>query len=142
MNSLSRLAATALVGAVLVGAAAVVAPAVAALKTGAKAQAELFANRFRDFAENDSSVYHHAHLAVYYLYRGDKDKAIDHLRLFSQEDNYRYWILLMPDDPLIESIKDDPEFRKVMHDIETKFWNRHEEIKAKLTEDGILPLKY
>ncbi len=112
------------------------------LKTGEQGQAELYANRFRDFAENDSSVYHHAHLAVYYIYRGDKDKGLDHLRLFSQEDNYRYWILLMPDDPLMESIKDDPEFKNVMHNIETKFWNRHEEMKAKLMEDGILPLRY
>jgi hypothetical protein len=110
--------------------------------TGERSKAEEYANAFRAFAENDSSVYHHAHLGVYYVYRGDIDKAIEHLRLFSQEDNYRYWILLMPDDPLMEPVKDHPDFKKVMHDIESKFWKRHEEIKARLTEEGILPLRY
>jgi TolB-like protein/AraC-like DNA-binding protein len=110
--------------------------------TGERSKAEEYANAFRAFAENDSSVYHHAHLAVYFVYRGETNKAVEHLRLFSQEDNYRYWILLMPHDPLMETIKDRPDFKKVMHDIESKFWRRHEEIKVRLTEEGILPLRY
>jgi hypothetical protein len=74
----------------------------------------------------------------YYAYTGDTQKAIEHLRLFSKEDNFVYWVLLLRLEPEIDSIRDLPEFQTVMRDIETRFWTKHKEIKVKLDEKRLL----
>jgi hypothetical protein len=58
--------------------------------------------------------------------------------LFSKEDNYYYWVLLLSNDPIVEPIKDLPEFKKVMNDLEAKFWDNHKKIKETLIEKGVL----
>lgn len=100
-------------------------------KMGLKEKSEEFVRSFKDFADNDPSIYKHLHLATYYSYRGNSEKALEHLRLFSNEENYLYWILLLPNDPSVEAIKDLPAFKKVMARIETKFWSNHKKIKDK-----------
>jgi hypothetical protein len=105
---------------------------------GFKEKSEEFVESFKQYADNDRSIYQHLNLAGYYCYRGDSQKAIEHLKLFSKEDNYQYWVLLLGEDPVVDPIKDLPEFRKVMSDIETKFWATHKEIKVTLEEKGLL----
>ena len=46
--------------------------------------------RFRIYAENDVSIYKHANLALYYSSQNDYEKALDHLRQFSEQSNYFY----------------------------------------------------
>lgn len=42
----------------------------------------------------------------------------EQLKLFSQQDNCHYWtILFLKIDPLIDNIKDLPEFKIIMNDI-------------------------
>ena len=41
-------------------------------------------------------------------------------------------------DPLIELIKEQPEFRQILEEIETKFWKNHQQIKTSLVEKGLL----
>ena len=48
-----------------------------------KESEELF-NHYKEYAENDKSIYKHFSLAVYYSYQGDTKKAIEHMKLFSQ----------------------------------------------------------
>ncbi|MBA4054633.1 MAG: AraC family transcriptional regulator, partial [Marivirga sp.] len=98
-------------------------------KTGLTEKSEGIVKSFKDYADNDRSIYKHFLLTAYYSYLGDAQKAIDHLKLFSKEDNYIYWVLLLRDDPVVDSIKDLPEFKKTMNEIETKFWNNHKKIK-------------
>ena len=92
--------------------------AVVLSKIGLAEKSEEFVKSFKDFADKDRSIYKHLHLAQYYSWRGDIQKAIEHLKLFSKEDNYQYWVLLMEMDPLSDAVKDLPEFKKVMRDIE------------------------
>ena len=67
------------------------------------------------------------------------NKSIEELRLFSQEENYHYWILLFLEmDPLIDHIKDQPAFRKLMRKIESKFWENHKQIATSLEEKGLI----
>ena len=75
---------------------------------------------------------------TYYTYKGDVNQAMEHLRLFSKEDNYQYWVLLLETDPSVDLIKNLPEFKETMNDIETKFWNNHDRIKISLEEKGLL----
>ena len=76
---------------------------------------------------------------MYYSYVGDTKNSIEQMKLFSQQDNYHYWIILFLEiDPLIDNIKDLPEFNKILSDIEIKFWNSHKQIKASLKEKELL----
>lgn len=107
-------------------------------KMGFEEKSKEFIKSFKDFADSDRSIYKHLYLVGYYSHQGDIQKAIEHLTLFSKEDNYVYWILLWDIDTGIGPIHKHPEFRKVMHDVETKFWARHEEIKVMLEEKDLL----
>ena len=92
-----------------------------------------------EYAENDRSIYKDLSLAVYYSYKGNTQKALEHLKLFSQQDNYHYWtILFLEMDPLVNNIKELPEFKQLMDAIEKKFWENHKKIKATLEEKKLL----
>ena len=59
--------------------------------------------------------------------------------LFSQQNNYHYWIILFLEiDPLIDNIKDLPDFKNTLRDIENKFWKSHKQIKVSLEEKELL----
>lgn len=107
-------------------------------KVGQKAQAEEFVKTFKQYADNDRSIYKHALLSSYYDYRGNKEKAIEHLRLFGKEDDFLYWVLFFNDDPMLDNLKDDPEVKKILKGLEYKFWKRHEKMKLKLQEEGLI----
>ena len=107
-------------------------------KVGQKEKAQEFIKSFKNYADNDKSIYKHLNLAGYYAYLGDDNKSIEHMKLFSKEENLKYWVLLFDSDPIVEAVKDHPEFDKVMGDIEKKFWNTHEEIRVTLEEKGPL----
>jgi len=99
---------------------------------------ELFKEHM-DYADSDQSIYKYLSLAMYYSFENDPNKAIEHLKLFSDQENYFYWtILFLEMDPLIDNIKDLPEFKKVMKDIESKFWDSHYQMKATLKEKGLI----
>ncbi len=100
-------------------------------KMGETAKSEEYFNDYLEFAENNKSIYKHLSLAMYYSYMGDTKKSIEQMKLFSQQDNYEYWIIVfLKIDPLIDTIKDIPEFKKILNDIEIKFWNNHKQLKA------------
>lgn len=101
-------------------------------------EAKAFMESFRKWAENDHSIYRNAQLAIYYANNGNVNKALEHLKMFSNEENYQYWILLLPDDPISDPMKDKPLFKSIMRDLETKFWKRHDEIKENLEEQQLL----
>lgn len=107
-------------------------------KTGDEKKAGELAASFKQFADADKSIYHHLHLAGYYAYMNEPDKMIEHMQLFQKEDNFLFWVVLMSGDPIVEPFKDLPEFKKVMKEIETKFWKEHEELKVTLKEEGLL----
>jgi TolB-like protein/AraC-like DNA-binding protein/Tfp pilus assembly protein PilF len=101
-------------------------------KMGRKQEGEAFIKRYKDFADNDRSMYKDLFLTTYYANTGNEQKALQHMRLFSKQDNYVYWVLFLADDPEVDAIKDDPEFKEIMHDIESKFWKTHKEIRESL----------
>ena len=108
-------------------------------KLGKSLEAEQFFEQYRDYAINDQSIYKDLNLAMLSAFNGDQQKAIEHIRKFSEEDNYHYWILLFLEmDPLMDEIKTLPEFKEIMRIIENKFWHRHEQMKALLEEQNLL----
>ena len=106
---------------------------------GLKEESEKLFQSYKNYADNDQSIYKHLSLAMYYSYRGNTKEALEHLRLFSQEDNYFYWIVLfLKIDPLVDNIKDLPEFKKIVNDLESKFWKNHTQIRNSLMEKGLI----
>ncbi|QEC51872.1 TolB-like protein [Anseongella ginsenosidimutans] len=107
-------------------------------KLGMREEAEVYATQFLEHAMNDESIYKHLQLAMYYTYRRNAQKTITHLREFAEEDNYQYWVLLFKDDPLVAPFRDSPAFKRVISDMEIKFWNNNRELRKTLEEKGLL----
>ncbi len=107
-------------------------------KMGHKEEAKAFFADYLDFVKQDESIYKNIMLSVYYAYHNDFEKSIKCLELFSEEDNYQYWLVLFDDDPLTEKMRDLPEYKRLMKKIESKFWKNHERIRASLEDKGLL----
>ncbi|QGY43992.1 helix-turn-helix domain-containing protein [Maribellus comscasis] len=102
-------------------------------------EGEKLLEEFKIYTENDNSVYKHTGLALYYSYKSENAKAIEQLKLFSEESNYFYWVVLFtPIEPLFENINDFPEFKSVTTKIENNFWEWHQRIKDSLQKKGLL----
>jgi len=72
-------------------------------------------------------------------YKANISYAIEHLKMFSKQDNYHYWtILFLTMGPMVDNIKDLPEFKKTFADIEAKFWENHDQLKTSLKEKGLI----
>lgn len=102
-------------------------------KMGYKEKAGQLFSEYKKYAENDQSIYKHLSLAAFFSYQGDEKRAIEHLRLFANEEHYWYWVVIfIPIDPLFDPLKDQSEFRKIMNNMKSKFWKYHEEMKISL----------
>ena len=108
-------------------------------KMGKKEDSAKFLKDYKQYADEDTSIYKNLSLAVYYSYTGNSEKSIENMKLFIKQDNYPYWVLLFLEiDPLIDPIKDHPEFKQLLLEMETKFWVHHEKIKGSLEEKGLI----
>lgn len=107
-------------------------------KMGQPEKGQRYIDAFERYAKTDSSIYRHANLAGYYSYRGDAPRAIEHMKLFAREKDYQYWILFFTIDPIADSVKDLPEFKKAMQQVRDRFWENHKKVRATLEEKGLL----
>jgi len=108
-------------------------------KMGLGEQSEKLFAEYKIMADNDKSIYKHLSLSAYHSFHGNTETAIEQFRLFSQQDNYPYWIVIFIGmDPLFDPVKEQAGFKKVLEDIESKFWNSHQEIKTSLEENDLL----
>ena len=107
-------------------------------KMGYKEKSAELLESYKTFAQNDKSIYGNINLAIYYAHLDNVPKTIEHLELFSKEDNYAYWILLYEMDIAFDPVKNDPQFLRIMRTIETKFWKTHENIKTTLEQKRLI----
>jgi tetratricopeptide (TPR) repeat protein len=108
-------------------------------KMGQPAKAKEFMDSYVRYLETDQTAYKNLGLTMVYCRTGDSQKALEHLKLFAQEDNIQYWIILFLDkDPTLTATESLPEFKKLNRDIERKFWVNHEKLKLTLEEKGLM----
>jgi hypothetical protein len=70
---------------------------------------------------------------------GDRDKAYENLRVLARIPVYPiWWVELIKEDPLFDSIKDEPEFQQIVRDVESKYQAEHERVRKWLEEQGML----
>jgi TolB-like protein/AraC-like DNA-binding protein len=106
-------------------------------KMGFKSETEKFVANFKAYADNDLTVYKNLHLAMYWCYRGDKRKALDHFKLFADEKTITYAVTCIDRDPLFDQISASPEFKSIMTNIRATFDDTHERLAEMLKEDGL-----
>lgn len=108
-------------------------------KLGFKDKAKPFINAYADYAENETSIYQSASLAMLYIYESEYDKAIAELQKFSNQHHFQYWLVLfIEEDPLMKKLSFHPKYKTTMQAIKDKFWEDHEEIKTMLKENNLL----
>lgn len=96
-------------------------------------------NEYKQFAESQESIYKNMFLGLYYAHTGDKQQALKHLWLFTEEENFQYWtVQFLPLHPAVDAIKDDREFKSLVDNLESKFWDNHERIRSKLEKKDLL----
>lgn len=108
-------------------------------KVGQLEAGKQFIESYRKFLDTDQSAYKHAGLSMYYAHAGNKEKSLEHLKLFAKEDNIQYWLILFWDkDPIRDNLKGDKACDAVFKEIDKKFWANHEKLKLKLQEERLL----
>jgi TolB-like protein len=60
-------------------------------------------------------------LAGVYAFYGETEKALEYLRIFNRKKIIQSWFVdLIKSDPLLDNIRDEPEFQQIVHDVEAK----------------------
>jgi TolB-like protein/tetratricopeptide (TPR) repeat protein len=79
-------------------------------------------------------------LAGIYAFNGEKDSAYKYLNIFKQYPNptLYWWLTSIKNDPLFNGIRNEPDFQKIVRDIETNYQADHERIRKWLEEQGEL----
>jgi tetratricopeptide (TPR) repeat protein len=78
-------------------------------------------------------------LATIYACRGEKSKAMEILRGLNQRPATPYVpAYFMQWDPMLDGIRDDPEFQRIASDLGVKFQAEHERVRQWLEENKIL----
>jgi len=115
-------------------------------QNGYKEKADYYFNKQLEFCNEIIEVGRKPHqnidvyyyLAGIYIFRGDKEKAYENLRIFNQKQRFGIWMVtLIKNDPLFDSIRDEPEFQQIVRDVEAKYQAEHERVRKWLEEQGM-----
>ena len=78
-------------------------------------------------------------LAGIYAFLGEKDKAYENLKIYNKRKYiYQGMVTWIKTDPLFNSIRNEPEFQKIVRDQEARYNKEHERVRKWLEEHGIL----
>jgi TolB-like protein/AraC-like DNA-binding protein len=90
----------------------------------------------REIAKRKTAYYD---LAATYAFLGDKDKAYINLdELYKRNTFPLWWITLAKNDLLLNSLRNEERFQKILENMESKYLAEHERVKKWLTEHGML----
>jgi TolB-like protein/Tfp pilus assembly protein PilF len=116
-------------------------------ENGYKKEGEDYFNKQLEYSKNDielkrpwgQKLYPYYDMAGVYAFRGDKEKAYKNLRIFNQRKTESLWMVtLIKNDPLFNSIRNEPEFQQIVRDVEAKYQAEHERVRKWLEEQGML----
>jgi tetratricopeptide (TPR) repeat protein len=116
-------------------------------KNGYKKESEYYFNKQLEECNNQiksirpwSQLYYtYYDIAGVYAFRGDKVKAYENLKNFNQRKVEPLWMLsLIKNDPLFNSMRNEPEFQQIVRDTEAKYQAEHERVRKWLEEQGKL----
>jgi TolB-like protein/AraC-like DNA-binding protein/Tfp pilus assembly protein PilF len=106
---------------------------------GRDEEADSLFRAYLEYAENDLSMYKHLSLAVYAAYQGERVKSLEHLEQFARQESFSYLLVpFLKIDPLVDRVKEMPEFMEITAGMEKKVRERHQRIRVSLEEKGLL----
>ena len=77
--------------------------------------------------------------ACVYAYQGKEEQAMGDLRMFNRMEKIPlWWVSLINTDPLLDNLRDIPEFRQIVRDLEAKYQAEHERVRQWLEENDML----
>jgi TolB-like protein/AraC-like DNA-binding protein/Tfp pilus assembly protein PilF len=69
-------------------------------------------------------------IAALYAFMGEKGKAYENLKMVDKIHICPLWLLnLIKNDPFFNSIRNEPEFQRIVHDLEAKYQAEHERVR-------------
>jgi AraC-like DNA-binding protein/tetratricopeptide (TPR) repeat protein len=84
-----------------------------------------------------SLYYSHFYLALNYSALGEKEKALAYLKEVRNKNTIPRWIMIyLQHDPFFKSIRNEPEFIKLVKEFEEKYQKEHDRIAGLLREQG------
>ena len=109
-------------------------------QVGKEVLAQELATNYKNYVDNNPSIYSQLGLCAYHAFMGNRSKAIESLRRFAEEEkDYYFWIIFfLKDDPIMQTISNHPDYDEIIHTLETKFWKEHHQIRKSLEEMGLI----
>jgi len=108
-------------------------------KMGLEDKAEDYYKAYSEYCENEQSIYKPVSLAMKYLHEENPNLAIEQFKLFATKSNYQYWVLLFIEkDPLMNTLKNHPEYDQVIQKIKDRFWDNHKQLEKSLKDKNLL----
>ena len=110
---------------------------------GYKKEADHWFDKQRKFDEANISfrrgIWPYYDLAFIYAFKGDKQKALENLREITKIHICPFGVLVdLKTDPLLNNIRNEPEFQKIVSVMESKYQAEHERVRKWLEEQGQL----
>ena len=91
-------------------------------KYGLKEEAEEYFDKYIEYCKKQEWYYGSA---ASYAFMGEKAKALEDLRIYSKRQlNNLYMVTWIKNDPLFDSIRDEPEFQQIVKVVETQIPGR------------------
>jgi TolB-like protein/Tfp pilus assembly protein PilF len=72
---------------------------------------------------------HYSYLAMAYMLKGEKEKAIEYLKLISLQSSMNATLVRYHENPIFSGIKDDPDFQEICDQILTKYLAEQERVR-------------
>ena len=73
-----------------------------------------------------------------YSYWGEKDKAIEYLKILDQLVDHNFEILTRLKTPLFDNIRNEPEFKEIEAKVDSILQAKHERVRQWLEENDLL----
>jgi tetratricopeptide (TPR) repeat protein len=94
---------------------------------------------YQEFMEQDESIYSDLIKSSHYAAHGEIEKGMEHLKAFTRQRDYIYWVILFMDkDPVMQKLSVHPDYEKTIRTISENFWAQHRETRKMLEEDGVI----
>jgi len=85
------------------------------------------------------TIGYYLRLVQAYAMLGDKDQALENLRIINQKDKLPAWIVTqIKNSRLFDNIRDELEFQQIVSDLEAKYQTERERVRKWLEENDML----
>jgi class 3 adenylate cyclase/TolB-like protein len=108
-------------------------------KMGREEEAKALFRNYAAFCEADQSIYRSINRSLMHAHEGDVEQGMEELKQFAAQSNYQYWVVLfLEDDPLIEPLKNHPDYEVTIQRIKDRFWKNKADLEEDLKDQGLI----